>query len=328
MKKYTVFDPFPLREKDNDFFSNYEQSINIDYYEPSLFLNKNLEELDNNIDDIEKRIYYKEQKDLPKNLSKDEQNKKKCDLFPFNISGKNKNEEINNLKKLEETSPTSEKTEPKLTQEKKIEMKTEKNVNNNDTKKINITLLCKKRNRKNGTNGNNSNLKRVRKMILNSIKRFINKKIKKVFNNNIGRGIVSKQFVNISQVDLTHSSVEFDKNYLYGKLKDIFSDNISGKYTNFLKNKNQELVTELINLENYGDYFDSLFELKFLDCIEHINGIKNISLLDGFESVDEIIINEKDDLDLVDINNYKETIKHYKEYIENKNSRRSRKNID
>ena len=100
-----------------------------------------------------------------------------------------------------------------------------------------------------------------------------------VFNNNIGRGIVSKQFVNISQVDLTHSSVEFDKNYLYGKLKDIFSDIISGKYTNFLKNKNQELVTELINLENYGDYFNSLFELKFLDCIEHINGIKNIILI-------------------------------------------------
>ena len=346
MNKYINIDTSPL--KDIDSYSNYEQDLSIDYYDPSFFSSKISGEFNENVDEIEKRIYYKEQKDVAQNTSKDEQNKNKNDIFPVNINEKNKNDEINNIKKTEETLATSEKNEQKLNKENKnennnnsnkniskiieeiknIDLNYEKNNNNINRKgKVsNKKFINKKRTKKISTNGNNNNLKKVRLMILNSIIRFINKKIKKVFNNNIGKGIVEKQFVNISKDELTHSSVEFDKNYLKKNLKEIFSGHISGKYTNYLKNKNEELLHELINLEDNGDYFNSLFELTFLDCIEHINGIKNISLLDDYESVDEIILNESDDADLDDVRNYKETIKHYKEYIENKNSRRPRKN--
>ena len=140
-----------------------------------------------------------------------------------------------------------------------------------------------------------------------------------------------KQLVNFSRDKLTHSSVEFDKKFLKKQLKEIFSGNISGKYTNYLKNKNEDLVKELINLEDNGEYFKAIFQLSFLDCIEHINEIKYIDILYDLETLDEIILNESEgeDLDKDDIDNYKETIKHYKDYIENKNSRRSRKqNVD
>ena len=361
MEKHINFNIFP---QGNDSYPNFEQDLSIECYDPSIFSSKNLAEFNESIDDIDKRLYYQQQKETTQNLPKEEPNKNKNDLFLVNISGKNninKNEEKNNFKKTEETAANSEKTELKLNQQKKNEIKTEVNENNNDSKEknknqtliklIQETKTLKLNNEKNNnvninknrkvsrknfsnkkskkkieTNGKNSNLKKVRLMLLNSIIRFVNKKIKKVFNNNIGKGIITKQFVNISKDKLTHSSVEYDKNYLDKKLREILSDSISGKYTNYLKNKNEELLQELINLEDKGDYFRSLFELTFLDCIEHINGNKNISLLVDFENVDEIILNENDDIDIDDIKNYKETIKHYKEYINNKNSRKSRKN--
>ena len=118
-------------------------------------------------------------------------------------------------------------------------------------------------------------------MILNSIFRFVNKKIKIVFNNDIGKGITTKQFIKVSKKDLSHSNVEFDKQYLYKKLEEIFSEEVSEKYTNYLKNKNQELFQELKDL----DYFKEIFELKFLDCIKHINETKKESLLEGFETI-------------------------------------------
>lgn len=337
-----------------------ENDFNYDYFDSHNFLEYDNNKLSEDIECLEQRLFYQEQKlnhpekkenkfeEIDKDKKFDEcENKNKSDLY--------KREEMTNLKKTEETAATDK--------EKKNEIETGINENNNELKKNmnqnkNITkvfaetkninedkennnnsnineknkekFLKKKRKKKDSKNGNNNKLKRVRLMILNSILRFINKKVKKAFNNNIGKGIVKKQFVNFSREKLTHSSVEFDKTYLNKKLEEIFSSHISGKYTNYLKNKNEELVNELINLEDKGDYFKAIFELTFLDCIQHINGTKTISLLDDFETLDEILLNEKDieDEDEDDIENYRETIEHYKDYVENKNSRKPRKNHD
>ena len=72
----------------------------------------------------------------------------------------------------------------------------EKNKNDKKSKKM---YTNKKRKKKADSNGNNNKLKKVRLMILNAILRFVNKKIKKVFNDNIGKGIVMKQLVNFSR---------------------------------------------------------------------------------------------------------------------------------
>ena len=329
------------------------KDFNINYYDSHNFLDFDNNKFSDDMESLAQRLFYQQSKvnnpekkenkveenDKDKKFDENE-NKNKSDLY--------KREEMTNLKKIEETAATDK--------EKKNEMETELNDNNNELKKTmsqnkNITkvfvenkninedkektekknkekFLKKKRKKKASKNGNNNKLKRVRLMILNSIFRFINKKVKIAFNNNIGKGIVTKQFVNISREKFTHSSVEFDKNFLHKKLIEIFSSCISGKYTNYLKNKNEELVKELINLKDKGDYFKSLFELTFVDCILHINGIKTISLLDDFETVDEIVLNEKDDEDddENDIENYKETIRHYKDYVEQKSSRKARKN--
>jgi len=230
------------------------------------------------------------------------------------ISNNNANKYLN-----ENTAITAEKTGVNY-QEIKINIEIKTNMNNpnpiilNDISKGEIEYLRKKR------SVSDNEIKKGRNILLNSIFRFVNKKIRIIFNNDIGKGISIKQFVKISKKELNHSNVEFDKNYLNTKLKEIFSGDISGKFTNFLINKNEKLLQNLIKI----DYFKELFELTFLQCIEHINGTKFIPLLEGFETLDEILLNEEEKLKENDIENYKYIIENYKQCVENKFSRKPR----
>ena len=230
------------------------------------------------------------------------------------ISNNNANKYLN-----ENTAITAEKTGVNY-QEIKINIEIKTNMNNpnpiilNDISKGEKECLRKKR------SVSDNEIKKGRNILLNSIFRFVNKKIRIIFNNDIGKGISIKQFVKISKKELNHSNVEFDKNYLNTKLKEIFSGDISGKFTNFLINKNEKLLQNLIKI----DYFKELFELTFLQCIEHINGTKFIPLLEGFETLDEILLNEEEKLKENDIENYKYIIENYKQCVENKFSRKPR----
>ena len=230
------------------------------------------------------------------------------------ISNNNANKYLN-----ENTAITAEKTGVNY-QEIKINIEIKTNMNNpnpiilNDISKGEKEYLRKKR------SVSDNEIKKGRNILLNSIFRFVNKKISIFYNNDIGKGIGIKQFVKISKKELNHSNVEFDKNYLNKKLKEIFSGDISCKFTNFLINKNKELLQTLIEI----DYFKELFELTFLQCIEHINGTKFIPLLEGFETIDEMLLNEENKLNENDIENYKYIIVNYKQCVENKFSRKPR----
>ena len=66
-------------------------------------------------------------------------------------------------------------------------------------------------------------VKKIKMLILKKSYNFINEKIIKIFNNNIGKGICIKQLLPINKFVLYHSSVEEDKEFLNKKLKEIFS---------------------------------------------------------------------------------------------------------
>ena len=166
-------------------------------------------------------------------------------------------------------------------------------------------------------------VKKIKMLVLKKSYNFINEKIIKIFNNNIGKGICIKQLLPINKFVLYHSSVEEDKEFLNKKLKEIFSS-ISNKYTAVLNTKNQNLIDYLINLEEHGKYFNELFELSFLDCLEHIRGTKNSELLDELPKIDDIINNEGI-LDEDEINIYKDIINNYELIIEKKKKRRAKK---
>ena len=236
----------------------------------------------------------------------------------INIYQLNKEKNKSKIEKESEKNVLSKETKQSINLEKNITSIDNVNINtNNLNNKFEKEYLGKKK--VNKVKNNNNNLKKVRNMLLNSLFRFINKKIKKEFNNDIGKGPNIKQFKSVSKKNLSHSKVEFDKQFLNVKLKEIFSENVSKKYTNYLPNKNKDLF---LNLKDY-DYFKKIFELTFLDCIQHINGNKNI-LLDDFETIEEIILQENNKFDKEDIDMYKDIIINYQTYIENKKERKKK----
>ena len=167
--------------------------------------------------------------------------------------------------------------------------------------------------------------KKIRRMSLSSLSIFINKKIKIIYNNKIGKSILIKQLLEIDKKKLSHSSVEFDKKFLLRTLKEIFSEKISEKYTNYPADKNKQLVEELINSEIGGAYFKKLFKLTFLDCLEHIRGTKNFNELNGLMDIDEMLNYKEFKIDKDDIEIYKTSIYGYETIIREKKPRKSKK---
>ena len=164
-------------------------------------------------------------------------------------------------------------------------------------------------------------LRKIRTMSLRTVIIFINEMIKIIYNNDIRKSILIRQFLEISKKKLSHSSVDFDKKFLYKELKEILSENISEKYSNFPPDKNKRLVEELITSENGGPYFQKLFELTFLDCLEHIRGTKKFSELMGLMDIDAMLNYEEFKIDKDQIQTYEDYIYEYENIIKRKKSR-------
>ena len=167
-------------------------------------------------------------------------------------------------------------------------------------------------------------IKKIRTITLDSLFNFINTLIIIVFNNNIGQGMCRKQLRKINKQNLEHSPVEYDKEFLNKKLSEIFSS-ISERYTSLLGNENKKLIEELINLEDKGNYFQELFELSFLDCLEHIRGTKNSELLNDLPKIDDMLKNESQSLKKYDLENIKKYVMYYEKFVKKKNPRKSKK---
>ena len=167
-------------------------------------------------------------------------------------------------------------------------------------------------------------LRKIRTMSLRTVIIFINEMIKIIYNNDIRKSILIRQFLEINKKELSHSNVEFDKKFLYKELKEILSENISEKYSNFPPDKNKRLVEELITSEIGGPYFQKLFELTFLDCLEHIRGTKKFSELMGLMDVEEMLNYEEFKIDKDQIQTYEDYIYEYENIIKRKKSRNSK----
>ena len=254
-------------------------------------------------------------------------------IFNINNLITTQNQKINEIEKEESTMPIEKNTFfiNQLNKEDKNEQKEKlKNgIDSIDNKIENKEMLNKKR-KANNKNEHQSRIasdniiKKIRIMILNAIIKFINEKLKIFFNNDIGKGICIKQLLPINKTILSHSSVEYDKEFLNKKLKEILSP-ISNKYTNALNTKNKDLIQDLINLEDKGKYFQELFDLSFLDCLKHISGTKYSDLLNDLPNIDNILIQDKKNINEKEINNYKYIINNYELIIEHKKARNKKK---
>ena len=204
-----------------------------------------------------------------------------------------------------------------------ISKKEKEKENTNDNK----TVIKKKRGRP-GTTGDHDkfsddNLRRkVKHLLLDNLLSFINNKIYKVYEGQIGNGIFVKKLLNLNQRQKTDSTIQFNKDLLQKNLGDIFSDDISSKYTIFPVEHNRNLITKFLNEEDEEkkEYFNKLFSITFMDSLEHFRGSKIINELIGLKEIESI---KSDDDEY--LNQLRFYFNNYEKIIFNKKSRNRKK---
>ena len=173
--------------------------------------------------------------------------------------------------------------------------------------------------------------RKVKRIVFTHLLKYINKQIKIKYNGKIGKGIYKKELQILNQSQIINSNATFNKELLNKTLYDIFSDKISSRYTNYPKDHNKVIIERLINEKDTEkrSYFQNLFNLTFLDCLEYLSGDKYFEQLNGLELFSEFkeikqdfLIKYDDGEEYVKILKY-----HLKEYknIINKSSRESSK---
>ena len=202
----------------------------------------------------------------------------------------------------------------------------------NKEKKEKILLGRKRSNSKREgthTKFSDDNLRRkIKYIIINELKEFINKTIEIIYDGDLGQGMLIKKFFTLNHKQIANAVIKDNKDFLNKNLKDIFSENISTRYTNYPKEHNKKLIEKLLNEndENKRIYFTNFFSLTFSQCLNHFIGKITIKELEGLKTMDEILTNFDDDL------NYKHHLYYYfnsfENIINNKKSRNRNKKIN
>lgn len=222
----------------------------------------------------------------------------------------------------------------------KLESKIEEK-NENKKKIKDETLLKKKRGRPNpNTSGEHNkfsddNVRRKCKHILiKNLIDFINFKIEEKYHNNIGKGIFIKKLLTMNQKQKSDATVIFNQQFIHKTLKDIFSEEISKRYTIFPPEHNKNIINGLINEQNEDIrvYFTKLFNLTFIECLRYFRGDENILELKGLnkiESLNKEFGQEKEYCELLIyyLNNYENITNNKRMRIRTKKDQKNDQNI-
>ena len=169
------------------------------------------------------------------------------------------------------------------------------------------------------------NLRRkIKHILLNNLLYFINFMIKKIYDNSIGKGIFSLVLLTLNQKQKSNASIQYNQEFLYKSIGDIFSDDISTRYTYYPPYHNKRVVNYLKSdpIAKNTEFFTKIFNLSFLDCLKHFRGSIKIDELKGMKGIEIIKEKYKDDDDYIKSLNY--YIMNY-EIIINKKKPRHRK---
>jgi hypothetical protein len=173
------------------------------------------------------------------------------------------------------------------------------------------------------------NLKRECKhLVIENLMDFINEKINIVYDGDIGDGLFKKQLMKLNQEQKKNSSVEFNQIFLTKTLKDILSQNITKRIKFYKEDHNKVLINKLI--EDKKEEFESLFNLTFIDCLEHFIGNKKIKELEGltlFSELKSVILEKYENDGESYYNNLEQFMKDFKNIINNAKPRKRKENV-
>ena len=174
--------------------------------------------------------------------------------------------------------------------------------------------------------------KKIRCILLKNLEIFINHKINEIHNNNIGHGKTIKR-IRISKINIIENSrIIFKQMLLKKTLLEIFSENIKPIFTNYPLDKNKKLIEELLNEkdDDKRNYFKNLFNLTFLDYLEHFTTKRVIEELQGLKTFLDIKNDENElkRLKLDDkeyLNSFEDFLNNYEEKLKLLNKKRKRR---
>ena len=204
----------------------------------------------------------------------------------------------------------------------KTKIKHDKNENEESEQKIHSKF------------SNDNMTKKCKNIVLKSALESINKKIKEKYKNKIGFGKFKKELQILNQKNKIKSTANDDKLFLHKTLKEIFSDNISSRLYNYSETHNKAIIESLINDEDEEKriYFNNLFNITFLEYLNYFISsetcnLNNNSILYGFKDFsfikDSLIQNNGEYY----VNTLIEYLKNFKEIINKKRSRNSKKKL-
>lgn len=164
-------------------------------------------------------------------------------------------------------------------------------------------------------------IRKCKGVILNSLYDLINNLINEQYKFKSEEDKRKKQLLKINQFQIINSDVDFNKKFINKKLKDIFSDNITMKYKKFNVEHNKILIESLLNEKDKEKkkFFTKLFNLTFLDCLNHFRGTKTIKELNDLEKYENICKKFEEDEDY--LYSFKFFIENYEQIIGNKKAR-------
>ena len=165
-----------------------------------------------------------------------------------------------------------------------------KDLNNNSLNQKNELLGKKRNNSKINKLSDNYLKRRCKNLVFDNLFDFINNKINIVYKGNIGQGRLIKKLLHLNQEQKSNGDAKFNKNLINKSLKEILSENISSKFTNYSPYHNKNLIDLLIdeNKSKNAEYFKRLFSLKFSECLKHFNGSENFKELEGMNTFDSL----------------------------------------
>ena len=183
------------------------------------------------------------------------------------------------------------------------------NDNNNDNNNINNSIVHDKF-------ADDNMKKKCKNIVLKCILEFINNKIKKLYNNDIGHGNYEKNLKTLGEKSKMTTTADSYSDFMKKKLKDIFSEKISTKYSNFSPEHNKMIIKSLIEEKDDSkkSYFGELFNLTFEDCLKNFRGDTNLDVLKGFKNLDDFV---KEELVKKSEENGEEYSKYFAYYIKN-----------
>ena len=187
----------------------------------------------------------------------------------------------------------------------------------------------------NTTNNRNKNLhnkiinlfRKCKTILINKLLKFINNKIKEIYNNNIDNRtrlfILNKNLVENTRLD-------FNLMLLQKSLLEIFSENNINRIIIYHldPNWNKRLIEKLLNEkdDDKRKYFENLFNLTFLDYLDHFTTKRVIEEFQGLKTFLDIK-NEENELkrlkldDKEYLNSFEDFLNNYEEKLLNRKRR-------